>query len=236
MQSIRIFVASIVLVSIFTAGSALAQTGDQAGPPLKLLAGLPPPRDAKAHEGRSGIHARIAHKNHKTATKRLAARPKLAGKRHRKLAAAQADPPPAQATPIAPPVNAWSAADAAARVDAAGAAPKTAPADKAPQPNAVSVGGQTVQVESSNQINELDLAADNDNSATAGAAPSESTDAAAPVQAVLAAPVNQDASQNTDTVGRASWIAQVLAAFGGAVAAGAVAWFLIGSGPVRIYG
>jgi len=93
-----------------------------------------------------------------------------------------------------------------------------------------------VQVESSNQINELDLAADNDNSATAGAAPSESTDAAAPVQAVLAAPVNQDASQNTDTVGSASWIAQVLAAFGGAVAAGAVAWFLIGSGPVRIYG
>jgi hypothetical protein len=44
--------------------------------------------------------------------------------------------------------------------------------------------------------------------------------------------VHKDAS----AVGSASWIAQVLAAFGGAVAAGVVAWFLIGGGPQRMYG
>ena len=37
-------------------------------------------------------------------------------------------------------------------------------------------------------------------------------------------------------MGSASWIAQVLAALGGAVAAGTVAWFLIGGGPQRMYG
>jgi hypothetical protein len=42
--------------------------------------------------------------------------------------------------------------------------------------------------------------------------------------------------RDESAVGGASWIAQVLAALGGAVAAGAVAWFLIGGGPVRTYG
>ncbi len=45
-----------------------------------------------------------------------------------------------------------------------------------------------------------------------------------------------DARAGAGPVGSASWIAQVLAALGGAVAAGAVAWFLIGSGPLRTYG
>jgi hypothetical protein len=45
---------------------------------------------------------------------------------------------------------------------------------------------------------------------------------------------NADA-QNLSAVGSASWIAQVLAALGGAIAAGVVAWFLIGAGPVRTY-
>jgi len=43
-------------------------------------------------------------------------------------------------------------------------------------------------------------------------------------------------AQDTSAVGSASWIAQVLAALGGAIAAGTVAWFLIGAGPVRTYG
>jgi hypothetical protein len=37
-------------------------------------------------------------------------------------------------------------------------------------------------------------------------------------------------------VGSASWIAQLLAALGGAIAAGAVAWFLIRPAPERHYG
>jgi|SRR5271169_706068 len=45
-----------------------------------------------------------------------------------------------------------------------------------------------------------------------------------------------DDGPSTITIGSASWITQVLAALGGAIAAGAVAWFLIGAGPVRTYG
>jgi hypothetical protein len=37
-------------------------------------------------------------------------------------------------------------------------------------------------------------------------------------------------------VGSPGWIAQVMAALAGAVAAGAIAWFLIGAGPRRVYG
>jgi hypothetical protein len=37
-------------------------------------------------------------------------------------------------------------------------------------------------------------------------------------------------------VGSTSWILQVMAALGGAVAAGSVAWFLIGAAPQRTYG
>jgi hypothetical protein len=43
-------------------------------------------------------------------------------------------------------------------------------------------------------------------------------------------------AQDVSAVGSASWIAQVLAALGGAIAAGTVAWFLIGAGPARTYG
>jgi hypothetical protein len=37
-------------------------------------------------------------------------------------------------------------------------------------------------------------------------------------------------------VGSPGWIAQVMAALAGAVAAGVIAWFLIGAGPRRVYG
>jgi hypothetical protein len=53
---------------------------------------------------------------------------------------------------------------------------------------------------------------------------------------------SQDASQDRiadqgpSMIGSATWIAQILAALGGALAAGVLAWFLIGAGPVRSYG
>ena len=37
-------------------------------------------------------------------------------------------------------------------------------------------------------------------------------------------------------VSSTSWFLQVMAALGGAAAAGSVAWFLIGSAPQRMYG
>ena len=103
-----------------------------------------------------------------------------------------------------------------------------------------------MQVASPDDVNALDLAADDQDAAGAKAAtPSDVADpdpepaaqamVAAPepaAQAMVATPAPQDASP----IGSASWIAQVLAALGGAVAAGSVAWFLIGSGPQRTYG
>ena len=55
--------------------------------------------------------------------------------------------------------------------------------------------------------------------------------AAEPTPTVVAA-----AHEDKNPVGSASWIAQVLAALGGAIAAGSVAWFLIGASPQRMYG
>ena len=223
---------------VLAAGGAVAQTSDQVGQPLKLLAGLRPPHEAKAHVSKGRLHAKTAHNTIQTAARKLAARTKLAGKKHSKIAAAQFEPAPAQTAPVAPSANTLPAADAAAPADAAQApqADNVPPADNTPLQSAITVGGQTVQVDSPNQVNELDLAAGDNNGAPAIAAPSDRADAAPAAQTVLAAPMHQDESQNVDPVGSASWIAQVLAAFGGAVAAGAVAWFLIGSGPVRIYG
>jgi hypothetical protein len=55
--------------------------------------------------------------------------------------------------------------------------------------------------------------------------------AAEPAPMVMAA-----AHEDENQVGSASWIAQVLAALGGAIAAGSVAWFWIGASPRRMYG
>ena len=221
MLRIRIVAAVAVVVSVLAAAGAIAQTADQAGEPIKLLAGLRPPHQTKAHEGKASVHAKTAHKFHNNVAK-LAARTKPSGKKHKTVAAARSEP--AQTAPVAPPA------------DSAVAPPQAVPADNAPQPSAITVGGQTVQVYSPNQVNALDLAAGDNSAAASPAAPSDPTDAAPAAPTVLAAPMHADTSQNADSVGSASWIAQVLAAFGGAVAAGAVAWFLIGSGPVRIYG
>jgi hypothetical protein len=233
LHSIRIFAASLVVALVVAAGGAVAQTSDQTGQPLKLLAGLRPPHEAKARERKANVHAKIAHKTtHTAAAKNFAVRTRVAGKKHGKIVAAQSEPVPTQTTPIAPPANAWPTGNTAAPAST----PETAPADNAPRQSSVTVGGQTVQVDSPNQVNELDLAARDNNAAAPSAALSDRPDVATAAQTALAAPVHADAGQNVDTVGSVSWIAQVLAAFGGAVAAGAVAWFLIGSGPVRIYG
>jgi hypothetical protein len=85
-------------------------------------------------------------------------------------------------------------------------------------------------------VNDIDLAADKkvektDDAAAAAVAPNSDVPQAKPaVQAMVATPAH------TNPIGSPSWIAQVLAAFGGAVAAGSVAWFLIGSTPQRMQG
>ena len=89
-----------------------------------------------------------------------------------------------------------------------------------------------MHVVSPDDANEIDRAADAQiipsvaatQSAVAPAAPAADT-------ATIAL-----AHEPTSNVGTASWIAQILAALGGAVAAGAAAWFLMGSAPQRTYG
>ncbi len=93
------------------------------------------------------------------------------------------------------------------------------------------MNGQTVEIASPDDLNAIDRAAEDSHDAPAGL-PARQRRVATPVQTVLAAPVHNDANP----VGSASWIAQVLAALGGAVAAGVTAWFMIGTGPQRIYG
>jgi len=247
MQRIRMVSAALMTaIAMATAmaatATAQAATTDQAGQPLPLLAGLPPPRAAKPaaaattaatnvkriavskhvakHVAKNAIHA----KNTKYA--------KLTSKKHYRIAAADTEEPSSPPSPTASPT--WPVADTAALADSASATPpESAPAD-ATSPSAVVVGGQTVQVVASNEVNQIDLAAD-DETATA-AARFDGQGAAPAPQTVFAAPAHEDGSRNQAAVGSASWFAQVLAALGGAFAAGTVAWFLIGSGPVRTYG
>jgi hypothetical protein len=240
MQRIRMvsaaLLAAIALAMAATASSQAATT-DQAGQPMALLAGLSPPHTAKPTAAAKKASTNIkksavrkhAAKNAKNATKHA----KLKSKKHYRIAAADtAEPAPPPSTPV-PPAAVWPLADAAAPADSAPIEPpEPAPSD-ATTPSTVVVGGQTVQVAASEEVNQIDLAAD-DETATV-AARFDGPDAAPAARTALAAPVHEDGSQNQSLVGSASWFAQVLAALGGAFTAGTVAWFLIGSGPMRTY-
>jgi hypothetical protein len=157
-----------------------------------------------------------------------------------------------------PPASNWPADNAIAPADATtttmAPAPLTALTPGAPVPNELIVAGQTVQLASPEEVNELDIAANDTPPLARDAGPA---DTASPVPAknevaeatsksdsLMVAPQQPSAIQVSSQVGSpvssqvgtASWIAQVLAALGGAVAAGSVAWFLIGVTPQRTYG
>jgi hypothetical protein len=247
MRSFRIvgagLVTAIAVALAVNGTSAQAATSAQVGQPLPLLAGLRPP-----HESKHPVHAKTAHPTIKrTAAKKsrhgrmvaehrrhIPAR-KIAKNEHREraiAASAFAEEPPAQTAPNLAhdwlPANAPSSADSAAAPAPASLPSASPPPNVDPTPSAMEGNGQPAQVNSPNQPNPLDLAARHDTpSATA-----PNDQAAATPQTVLAAPVYQGANPADSS----SWIAQVLAALGGAAAAGMVAWFLIGSGPMRTYG
>jgi hypothetical protein len=244
MLSIRIVsaIGGAVIASVLTIGGATAQSAasGQAGQPLALLAGLKPPHEHKTHQAKTSAHAKAAFRTGKrVAAGKPARNIKLASRAHRAILAAQPVDPSTQTTADALPENAWPSqpatsaqtapSDAAQQTDNTAPAPEAAAADIQATPSAVVVDGQTVDVATPDQVNAIDLAADEHHDA---AISDERANPEPPAQRILAAPVHKDGSP----VGSASWIAQVLAAFGGAVAAGAVAWFLIGGGPQRMYG
>ena len=114
---------------------------------------------------------------------------------------------------------------------------RTTPPPAAQQLGELLVGGHAFRVASSTEINEEDLPANSSLLQSNGAPPNSVTEDDAPIREIADA-TKSDFANVTPTlergadVGSAAWILQVLAAFAGAVTAGAVAWFLIGRRPI----
>jgi len=221
MSSIRIIAAGAAfllipsLLSGLTAGSAAAQSGG----PLQLLQILQQPSRP---------------------TTAAATRPRVRSAAHIKKARhhtfAEVNEPPAQ--PQAAPATAglWPADNSVPPIGFAVTESKasSAAAPMEPPIGELVVGGETVKIASEDEVNDIDLAA-NDGDVQGRRAMLNSAinadDATLPksdsLRAALALP---------SPVGSTSWLLQVLAALGGAVAAGSAAWFLIGATPQRTYG
>jgi hypothetical protein len=250
MSSIRIAAAgaAMLLLSGLMASGATAQTAtDQApGGPLQLL-----------HWLRVGSQTnKPTTKPHAKTAERKTVRTAAAFTKHRRIRMATAE--------ATLPATTWPAVNPDAppetTITTTTLAPATQPALRpgVPVPNELVVAGQTVQLASPDEVNELDIAANDTQPPASNVGP---TDTASPVPAMneaakassksdslIAAPQQPSASRVSSQissqvsshagsqVGTASWIAQVLAALGGAVAAGSAAWFLIGVTPQRTYG
>jgi hypothetical protein len=97
------------------------------------------------------------------------------------------------------------------------------------------VGGHALQVASSAEVNEIDLVANSSLLQLNGAPPNSVAEDNPPTREIVATKsdfANVAVTQRWGAdVGSTSWILQVLAALGGAVTAGSVAWFLIGRRP-----
>jgi len=226
MLSIRIIAAG-ALVSVMMVGGALAQTttNSGAGKPIQLLQVPTQPDKTKVKS-----HAKRTIKI-KTAAKRTGKRRSLTAK-EKPIHVARAVK---AAAPAATPADAWpdvTPVTAPANVVSAEPAPQPAPAATESTPSELVVGGQTVHVVSPDDANEIDRAADAQNAPSAAATQSTVAAAEPTSDTVTVARAHDETSH----VGSASWIAQVLAALGGAVAAGSAAWFLMGSAPQRTYG
>ncbi|MFY9759544.1 MAG: hypothetical protein WBE25_09970 [Xanthobacteraceae bacterium] len=255
MPRIRVVCAGLVaaMAIAWVLGGARAQTApnEPVGKPLALLAGLRPP-----HEARHAVHGKAVHvairkaaarKSHHVRTaaehgRHVVAR-KIARQWHEPseaavTASAFAEQPPAQATPAGVEPGSAVAPTDGMTAPAPTAAPVSGPvSENAPSPGGASLDPtdvkiQMLRVAAPNQGTGLAPGTQQDTPPVAASNDSAIAQPPPAPQTVLAAPVHRD----TSPVGSASWIAQVLAAFGGAVAAGAVAWFLIGGGPVRTYG
>lgn len=252
MLSIRLIAAGTALA--MAAGGAAAQTAMSQAPgkPLQLLQIVQHPKAARARphaQSAAKLTERTAH--HTELAKRAHIKP------HRIIAARRTRPPadetetqasavpseapaPAPVAAAAPPASGWPAVkNSAPAVAEFRPAPPPAPALTQPaagaDPSELVINGQTVQVASPNEVNALDLAADDEDAAetaTAAMAPTVASEPKPEARALAVRP----AAQSANAASNRAWIAQLLAALGGVVAAGSVAWFLFGSAPQRNYG
>ncbi|MGB7099621.1 MAG: hypothetical protein WBD95_12775 [Xanthobacteraceae bacterium] len=233
MSSIRLVAAggALMLLSGLTGGGALAQTAtDQApGKPLQLLQWSH--TTAQSSEPKARPRAKRA--------ERKITRTATAVAKHRRSPVKTAEATP-QAT-VWTPLNAV-ASDSTTIAATVEPVPQAGLAPANPTPSELVVAGQTVQIASPDQVNELDLTAQ-DSAATATNTMPAAPAASVPATDNVPAPASKSDSLATawsqlsaSQVGSTSWIAKVLAALGGAVAAGSAAWFLIGATPQRTYG
>ena len=241
MPSIRVIVGGAI-VCLFVCGlfggQAAAQTAstEPVGKPIQLLQLTHPGKpEAKPHERSVAKHTSKSH----LAAKKPAS-PKLASKEstsngapHVTAAVAAAAAP--QAPPAPTSETARPAAAQASVAESVAAVPATLqPGPAIAPPSELVIDGQTVRVASPDDANEIDLAIERGAlPAAAPAVKAANTETAAPADKSdsAAAAVSQTPSSK---VGSASWLMQVMAALGAAVAAGSVAWFLIGSAPQRM--
>lgn len=236
MLNIRIVAAGAVclLLSGMTAGGAAAQTAtnETPGKPLLLLQIVEQPNKTKArrhaHSPANSIAEAAAEKTNKT---------------HSAAAERKQPRSPAPTETATVPASIWPAANSAAPIDIGAAEPAPPPVSAPTEPalGQLVVGGRMVQLAQPDNVNDIDRAADSaaapantaaPGGAAANAAATSDTTAAEPKAESKAASAPPQRSE----VGSAAWIAQVLAALGGAVVAGSAAWFLIGSAPQRTYG
>lgn len=244
--------ASFLLTLGATLGSAEAQT---AGAPLPLLQidhartaahahRRAPARIAKTEPARKTAHRHIA----KHSRKSIHAKTRVAD-------AGRDLPAPPTTTRQAPPQsdsrNVWPSPTTTALGYAA--TPGIIPADGGhaaalpPAPSAAVKTELVVGTDPNGILNgghAVPAAMPNPPSPVASTPAPKPATTAMPVKTAIAAPAVQKPApramlvrQNSpNAVGSASWIAQMLAALGGAIAAGAVAWFLIRPAPQRNYG
>jgi hypothetical protein len=207
MLSIRIVATQAALAAaVLVAGvaGASAQTGPAAvtpGKPIQLL--------------------QIVERSDKTT--KTKSHVKTVGKTHHKHVATKAHHAPLQAnSPAITTVAAVPAIDPPAEPMMALTEPMT---------NVVTVAGQAVQVAEPDDVNDIDRAADTPEKLArkivAVADTAVASDPKVPAPDAFIVTSTQDKSSKSEN---ASWLAEALAALGGAVAAASAAWFLIGPG------
>lgn len=209
MLSIRIVTAGAVLA--FAVSAAAAQDSDTPGQPGSLLKMLMHSSETTTSEAKTWPQAKLEAKSVSPKAIRTA---KHLHHHAIRIAAATQDPAPPiepaptmEQTPTPEPAS-WSAQ---AAIDAA--PPSMWPAGNAP--TFAGVFDPEPQV--------------------ASAAPSTSGDQNAATPQVIDAQSAVAPAQQDDG-NRDAWFEEILATLGGALAAGAVAWFLFGAAPQRMYG
>jgi|SRR5579859_565568 len=237
MLSHRIVPLGAVLFAV-TIGSAAAQEQSSPGKPLQLLQFA---RHDARHETKAPLHphARAVEEAADGAeVKRDIAKNTPA--RHHKLFAAVhhhrvADslPPPkaAEPTPPAPKPALWPAIDSAAPDSIALPAPPAAPQNVKTEPvvsdtsDAIVTDAKVAQATPAPETNAPEVTAD-PHPPAAAPAPEKSAAVEPAVRAMIVHPAAAD-FDGKNPIGSKPWLLQVLAALGGALAAGIVAWFLI---------